>query len=501
MHRRIHVVGTCRYLGDRSVMAPYLRSRVEGELRSVLERRDLLGTLVRALGSPLNVVLPDQLARNVETFREVYRKHRLGGQMYFAHKANRSSALVRRLAAADAGIDVASVAELQHALGAGFAGSRIMATGPKSREFLWLAARAGVTVNADSTAELAELAALVAAHKLPRVRVMARLSGFASEGVKVLSRTSRFGIPAGEPGGLWDVLEKHPDQLGFLGFAYHLDTIGLAEKVAALEGCLRAVDEAHRRGLTPRAIDIGGGFGVNYLADGGQWADWTTELTAAVLGRRPPLTWNGHGYGLRNENGKVRGVLGLYPGHRPLAGPAYLDRLLATEAVSLRRPLGTLLLDTMCDLYVEPGRSLLDQCGAVLVTVAEVRTGVDGDVLVRLDANARDISTEEHGVQMDPILLGSPETTGSGPAGVYLLGNLCLESDLLTRRKVFLPEVPRPGDVLAFPNTAGYFMDFSAGRALMQPTANTVAVYRDGDDWRWCLDEQFWPVDRREDTP
>jgi diaminopimelate decarboxylase len=155
----------------------------------------------------------------------------------------------------------------------------------------------------------------------------------------------------------------------------------------------------------------------------------------------------------------------------------------------------------MCDLYVEPGRSLLDQCGAVLATVAEVRTGVDGDVLVRLDANARDISTEEQGVQMDPILLRVPEMTGSGPAGVYLLGNLCLESDLLTRRKVFLPDVPRPGDVLAFPNTAGYFMDFSAGRALMQPTARTVAVYRDGDDWRWCLDEQFWPVDRREDTP
>ncbi|GAA1643864.1 hypothetical protein [Actinoplanes couchii] len=76
--------------------------------------------------------------------------------------------------------------------------------------------------------------------------------------------------------------------------------------------------------------------------DGAQWEAWTTELTAAVLGRRPPITWNGHGYGLRDE-----------------AGP--------------------------------------------------------------------------------------PE-----PAGVHLAGDLCLEADLITRRKVVLPRGPCPGDLLVF---------------------------------------------------
>jgi diaminopimelate decarboxylase len=485
-------------------MAPYLEPRVEGDLQSLLDRTDLLRTLVKALGSPLNVVLPDQIARNVEDFRAIYGEHRLAGRIYFAHKANRSSALIRRLAATEAGIDVASLAELQHALGAGFDGSRIMATGPKSRDFLWLAARAGAIVNADSVTELAELAAIVTAHDLPRVQVMARLSGFAPGGVNVLTRASRFGIGAGDLGPLWDVLEKHRDELELHGVAYHLDTVGLTEKAAALDGCLAAIDEAHRRGLAPRAIDVGGGFGVNYLAHRSQWEEWTTELTAAVLGRRPPLTWNGHGYGLRNENGKVRGALGLYPAYRPLAGPAYLDRLLGTASPALRRPLGSLLLDTMCDLYTEPGRALLDQCGLVLATVEEVRTGTD--TFVRLACNARDVSIEEHGVAMDPVLLparqsaGVSEAAGSEPAGVYLLGNLCLESDLITRRQVFLPQLPQPGDVLAFANTAGYFMDFSAGQALMQPTARTVAAYRTGNDWQWCLDEQFWPTDRREGT-
>ena len=477
-------------------MAPYLQPRLEGDLRSVLEDPDLARQLIDALGSPLNLVLPEQVARNLQSFRVVYGRHHLGGQVYFAHKANRSHALVRRLAATDAGIDVASLAELQHALGAGFGPHRIMATGPKDREFLWLAARAGVIVNADSAAELAQLAAIVAAYALPTVRVMARLSGFASTGVNVMTRTSRFGTPAGDPAAVWDVLEKHRDELDFVGVAYHLDTIGLPEKAAALEGCLRATDEAQQRGLRPRAIDIGGGFGVNYLADERQWEDWTTELTGAVLGRRSPLTWNGHGYGLRNEGGKVRGSLGVYPAHRPLAGPAYLDRLLGTMAPSLGRPLGTLLLDSMCDLYAEPGRALLDQCGAVLVEVLEARERGDGDILLRLGCNAGDVSLEEHGVLMDPVLLRAADRSAAGPVGVYLLGNLCLEADLLTRRKVFLPEPPRPGDVLAFVNTAGYSMDFNAGHALMQPVARTVAAYRDGGDWQWCLDEQYWPVGR-----
>jgi diaminopimelate decarboxylase len=407
--------------------------------------------------------------------------------------------LPRARAGADAGIDVASRGEVQHALGAGFGPARIMATGPKSREFLWLAARTGSIVNADSVTELTELAAIVAARRLPPVRVMARLSGFTTAGTNVMSRASRFGIPATGLAALWDALEKHREQLDFLGVAYHLDTVGLPEKAAALDGCLYAMDQAVERGLSPRAIDIGGGFGVNYLADGAQWEAWTTELTAAVLGKRPPLTWNGHGYGLRNEGGTVRGALSVYPAHRDVAGPAYLDRLLRAESAAHRRQLGTLVLDHLYDLHTEPGRALLDQCGAVLLRVEEVRDDGRGETLVRVAGNGGDLGLEPHGVLMDPVHVPRGEPAPEEPAGVYLTGNLCLEADLITRRKVFLPRPPRPGDLLVFANTAGYLMDFSASRALMQPTARTVAAYRGPGGWQWCLDERYWPVTGREE--
>ena len=474
-------------------MTLHLSPRIDPALHSVLTESDLPGRLIEALGSPLGVVLPSQLAGNVAAFRTVQAEHHLGGRVWFAHKATGSSALVRELATLQAGIDVASLGELQHALGAGFTPDRVMATGPKNADFLWLCAQSGVTVNADSLAEISALADLVRSHRLPRAKVMVRLSEFTAPGVRVGSRRSRFGIPAESFPRALDLFDKHPDALEPVGVGFHLDTQGLPEKAAAVEGCLAALEACRERGLRPWALDVGGGFGVSYLADGADWERWTSALTEAVLGRRAPLTWNGHGYGLRNEGGTVRGALSLYPGHRPVAGAGYLDRLLRTPAPGQRRPLGELLLDNMYDLHVEPGRALVDQCGLLLATVLEVRDDDGGDTLIRLDCNARDVSMEEHGVLMDPIVVPRSGATGPGPVGAYLFGNLCLESDLITRRKVFLPARPRAGDVLAFVNTAGYFMDLSATQALRQPIGRKVALYRTGGSWRWCLDEQYWP--------
>ncbi|MGI5355035.1 Y4yA family PLP-dependent enzyme [Streptomyces sp. CA-252508] len=479
----------------------HLEPRLEQLPAALLEDgRPLLHALVDALGSPLNVVLPDQIARNAESFRAVLHRHRITGRIFYAHKANRSSALVRRLVTTDADLDAASLGELQHALASGWTGDRIMTTGPKDPEFLWLAARAGAVVNADGPGEVEQAAGLVRAYGLPRLRVVLRLSGFGTSGTTLLSRRSRFGTPARALKDLLDTVDLHRDAVEPIGVGYHLDTTSLDEKAAALEGCLLAMEETRARGFSPRAIDVGGGFGVSYLAHAEQWDRYTTALTEAVMGTRPPMTWDGHGYGLRKENGTLRGTLGLYPAHRPLAGAGYLDALLSRPAQALGgRPLGTLLLEGLHDLYVEPGRALVDQCGLTLGRVLDVREAESGGHVVRLAMNAGDTGLEDHGVLVDPVLVprdGPPGGGGARPAAVHLMGNLCLESDLITRRVVHLPRLPRPGDLLAFPNTAGYCMDFGATHAQQQPVARKVAVHREGESWHWCLDEQYWPITR-----
>ncbi|MEU3774917.1 Y4yA family PLP-dependent enzyme [Streptomyces sp. NPDC032472] len=497
----------------------YLEPRLTTGPASLLRSGPFLHGLVEALGSPLGVVLPSETEHNTAGFEAVLRRHHLSGRIFFAHKATGSSALVRHLAAhTGSGLDAASLQELQHALGAGFTPDRIMATGPKDPAFLWLAARTGATVNADGPGELERAARLVRSYGLPRLRVLLRLSGFETTGPRTLSRSSRFGTAVKALGPLLDLLDTLRDAVEPVGVGYHLDTTSTDEKATALEGCLRAVEELRLRGFTPRAVDVGGGFGVSYLAHAAQWERYTTALTEAALGRRAPLTWGGHGYGLRVEHGTLRGALALYPAYRPAAGPAYLDELLSRPAPALGRPLGTLLLESLCDLYAEPGRALVDQCGLTLGRVLEVRTDAEGPPRVRLALNAGDVGLEDHGVLVDPVLVGrddvsadasadaSADTSGGGngsaagdrgTVGVHLMGSLCLEADLITRRTVFLPRLPRPGDLLAFPNTAGYCMDFTATRAQRQPPARKVAVRaarEEGGAWRWCLDEEYWPV-------
>jgi diaminopimelate decarboxylase len=397
-------------------------------------------------------------------------------------------------------VDVASLGELRHALGCGFTPDRILATGPKDTEFLWLCARAGVTVALDSAAELTVLAGLVERFRMPRVRVTLRLSGFESSGARLLSRRSRFGTPVAGLGGSLDAVAARADAVELVGVAYHLDTTGLEEKALALEQCLLAAEECRRRGLSPVAVDVGGGFGVDYLADREQWERYTSALAEAVLGLRPPMTWGGYGYGLRDEGGTLGGALGLYPAHRPVAGPRYLDALLASPAPAFGgRPLGELLLEHLYDLVTEPGRALLDQCGITLARVVEVRRGEDGDLLVRLAAKADDVALEDHGVLLDPVLVPRPDADGDGatapaPVRAYLFGGLCLEGDLITRRAVHLPFAPRVGDLMAFVNTAGYCMDFHATGAQLRPGARKVAAWRESGAWRWCLDEEYWPT-------
>ncbi|MFE7753345.1 Y4yA family PLP-dependent enzyme [Streptomyces sp. NPDC057428] len=483
----------------------FLDPRIEPPLTPLLASSRFLHDLVDGLGSPLNVVVPDRIAENVAGFRSVYRSHHLEGDVSFAHKANRSSALVRRLAATGAAMDVASLGELQHALACGFTPDRIGATGPKEPEFLWLAALTGVTVHIEGQAELELLAALVRRHGLPRVRVLLRLSEFSGTAVKVLSRRSRFGLPAAELAGLLDVCERHHEAVEVIGVSYHLDTISLDEKALALEGCVRAMDECRARGMRPRVIDIGGGFGVNYLADGAQWEHYTSQLTLAAMGRREPLAWRNHSYGLSSEGGTLRGSLELYPSYRPVAGADYLDELLRSPAPTLGRPLATLLLENLYDLCVEPGRALLDQCGLTLARVLEARREPDGTHSIRLAMNADDCALEEHGILMDPIVLhrGKPwpaTENATESFGVHLHGNLCLESDLITRRLVLLPRLPAPGDLLAFANTAGYCMDFNAQHAQQRPLARKVAAYQGPGGWQWRLDDQYWPIHSAEDA-
>jgi len=454
----------------------------------------LLFELVNGFGSPLNLLFPELILENKTKFLKVFKKHQILGKVYFAHKTNQSSSLVRQLAMeSDSYIDVASVGELKHALQSGFTGKQIGATGPKTDAFLLLCIQHDVLVSVDNQQEL-DLIATIAKNLGKTTKITIRLNGFTSENAKVITKTSRFGIPLSEIGIVLQQVSQ-AKALELVGFAFHLDSTAIKERVIAIETLIKLVDQAQELGLNPHLINIGGGYKVSYLENQKQWDTYTSAIKEAVLGQRESFTWNGYSFGLWSENRKLKGTLNTYQFFDQQNSDKYLDEILSQPSSFSTQTLGEVLRDRMLEVMIEPGRSLADQCGITIGKVMFVKQSAQGENLLGLEMNRADVAFLEHEVFVDPLLVSN--TDNQQPFSAYITGNLCLEGDFIFIRKINFPHTPRPGDVLIFANTAGYYSDFSAHSAIKQPRASKVAITQKNNRLYWSQDSLYKPAFKR----
>lgn len=472
-----------------------LRPVVDPAVSAFLNEQSQLRQLVTALGSPLNLLFPGLLKQNIDAYHTVLSKHSLSGRVFFAHKVTMADSLIRQLAVEQVSLDVASLNELRHGLSAGFDGARMEATGPKNAEFLSLCMLHGVTVNVDSVAEIEQLVRLK--KLLPagkKTKLLLRLSGFASSTSQNLVKSSRFGIPLAEVDAAFQLLQEHEKDFSLLGFAFHLDTVTVHERLTAIEKCLDLLEQAVSLGFEPNVLNIGGGFRVNYLQSQQDWSHYASALKESVLGTGQPLTWQKAGFGMSVDNGKLKGTFNTYGYHEPNPGAKFLDEILNSQLAARQdKTVAAILQSNMIELWIEPGRSLVDQCGVTVARVNSVRKASTGEQLVSLNMKRQDVAFLDQELFVDPVVLYRSPPTGEAPhtVPVFFAGDLCLESDLICRHLTFLQKLPEEGDLVAFVNTAGYYMDFSASQAIMQPVARKVAILKQGDKFSWVADEQF----------
>ena len=473
-----------------------LRPKVSPLLHRFLRERELLSQLLNGMGSPLNLLFPQAVIPNLIPFENVLSKYKVPGRIFFAHKANQSHSVLSELALTGAGVDVASVQELRHALGCGFTGARIEATGPKNEEFLYLCLMHGVVVNVDSAQELEQVAALKALlGKSEKVQILLRLNDFKGSQNNVIAKQSRFGTRFGEVPELLTRVAELGDDMELLGFSFHLDSVSLDERVVAIENCFRAIELAIDLGMEPRVINAGGHFRVNYLEYEEDWIGYESAVKRAVLGIGPEVTWQNKHFGLTLVANRIRGIFTSYGFFEGTTGAAFLQKILESELPSYAyKKIGALLRENEIALWLEPGRALLDQAGITLAVVNTVKTSSSGDTLVVLNMKRSDIGYLDQEIFVDPILIGADASKDNSYVPVYLAGSLCLESDLIYRHLTYLPALPKPGDILAFVNTAAYSMDFSASNTAMQPPATRLAVSERGTAFNWISDERYTPV-------
>lgn len=482
--------GTC---GCQSACA--VMPKIDDLLSKFISDKTDLFKMVEAKGSPLNIVFPEMVLANRSAFQQVLTKRGIKGTVFFTSKPNKSRAIMSALSLDKANVDVSSEGALLHALSCGVSGDLIQASGPKSIDYLYLALMHRALISVDSEFEMELIKKLTSSNlNLPQANILVRICSLKAKQNKFSASDIPFGIRVESMSGILTKILESTQRIKFQGIHFHVLGGDMSERLVAFENAIESIRLAYRQQLQPKIINIGGGFKVRFAAERSQWHKFQSYIRESLLGKSLPITWNGTAFGLRVEAGRIAGSVN-YPDHYPdRAGSEELDDFLnMRSALYDDCSVSEILRDMMLELYVEPGRALLDQAGITVAEVSSVKISASGQNLLMLNINHSNLLSREHKLLTQPVFVARGPRKASTD-GYYLFGNLCIGSDLIQYQKVYPGFVPEAGDLVVFINTAGYLMDFVESEVLHQKTARKLATFLTKDGFITQDDENTGPA-------
>ncbi|MEL5959206.1 diaminopimelate decarboxylase [Streptomyces sp. CLV115] len=331
-------------------------------------------------------------------------------QHTFAAKACGLVPVLRLLADAGMGCEVASPGELEQALAAGFRYDRLVFDSPaKTVGELKFALAHGIAINLDNFQELARVDRLLAGREAAGpigLRVNPQVGAGAIGAMSTATATSKFGVALRDPGAVDAVTEAFERRPWLNRLHAHVGSQGcplplIAEGIrVAYELAERINDRLGHARIT--GIDIGGGLPVNFTDEDDRptYADHVAELREAVPG----------------------------------------------------------LFDGRYTLVTEFGRSLLAKSGTI-GTVVEYTKSAGGRRIAVTHAGAQVATRTVFMPGSWPLRVGVFDAAGRpkrGPAQVVDIAGPCCFAGDLTATGVWLPAI-EPGDVVALHDTGAYY--------------------------------------------
>lgn len=442
-------------------------------IESFLQNKKNLFSLVEKYGSPLNVTFPEHMTSNIKEFKQVYEKYDIDGEIYFAHKPNKSKVFPAYAKKQSIGIDVASLGELNNALQADFPKEKIEATGPKSTQFLFALIKNKTLINVDSILEIKRIIEIAKTLKTT-ASILVRISQFNKS--TSFSKLERFGIPYSDLNMVKELLESNKSQITLKGFSFHFNHSKIEPRIDAIEKLTNHLLIFQQLGFDQcQTINIGGGFEINFLQSKLEWENYINFMKKTVLGDiKDRLSFNGNNYGFFNDNDTIKGTITIPDFYQEVAKGDYLEKILQSKLKSFEnQSIGKFFSENFIKLAIEPGKSLLDQCGITIVKVLDIKkSGLENIIVTEM--NFSNLNSDRYEMFTDPIVITKKHKTPEVFA-CFIVGNLCLESDTICNRKVFLTHTPEPEDLLVFANTAPYRMDFVESDTLLQKKATKLA--------------------------
>jgi len=444
----------------------------------LLSTPESLQRAVDKFESPLNVHSVIPFHENIDTYSNVFNECKVKHKIYFARKANKCIEFPIASAKAGQGVDTASYRELKQCLDAKIDPENIVLTGSvKNEKLLKLAVDHKVTIVLDNEDEWMLLKQIIQSHPT-KVKVCIRLCGFKFEG-KILP--TRFGFSLDEAFQMIQQIHYEEEMVEFTGLHFHLNGYSVEQRVAAIEQSIQLIDRLKAVNIITHSLDIGGGILMNYLKEASEWEKFNKELKRAILGEREEITYQNDPLGIIKIDNQLYGEPTVYPYFNTLNKDKLLRKILTSQSSVYQKPIYELLKDRAIELRMEPGRSLLDQCGITVAKIAFRRKDTEGNWLFGLEMNRTQLRSSSADFLLDPIHIPKEVREEQEKTYGYLVGAYCLEQEFILKRKIQFNQFPNVGDLIVIPNTAGYMMHFFESEAHLFELANNV--FYDGKDF------------------
>lgn len=460
--------------------------KISESTQELLDDKETVFGMFEEDNTPKHVLFPERLRKNIDQLEKVFSDIGIEHSIYLAHKPTKSPVLVKKAEEAGINIDVASNPELESALKAGFEGDRIECTGPKNRNFIEEAVKKGCLISLDSISEL-ELLEKVLEKQDTTSEVLIRVANPENPDRDLSLPVSKFGVNRDQVEEAIDAIGEN-ESLILKGFHFHNDIREADSKAGFVADCLELIKESYSKGLRPDTINIGGGLRTNQLEDLGDWTEFIANLEEDIVEDRQTETWRDNGYGMHlNLKGRVSGRDKLQGRFTERTYDKVLENMFSYRYDA--RPLSDQISENLFQIMVEPGKLLLDQCGVTFVKVLGTKNLPNGEKLVYVDANKYNLSGNMSEQLTDPVHIQQEEEGESCEA--FIGGNLCLEEDLLTHRKIEFESEPKKGDLLCFINTVSNYVDFEDAAPHMHPRGERNVAVKQEDEWKIKSEDEY----------
>lgn len=403
--------------------------------------------LFAVFDAPVNVLFSKNLISNIKKYKDIFVNYKMDNNIFFSCKSNKSLAFLKICAMNGCGIEVSSIYELKDALK--FT-NKIISSGPaKTVDFLELSIDNDAIISVDDLEELKKIREI---NKFTKV--------FLRMNDVVDNMTSRFGINIGQINECLRIIKS--SKIEIIGFSFHINNYNLDDRIYAIR---KVIELSEKHDIKIKYIDIGGGFPSNYC---------NKENYEKFLKRVNP-----------NMFFKHKKFNDFYTYYSDISNEKSLEYILSSVS--------SILNDIQ--IIIEPGRSLLNNCGISIYKVEYLKKLPNGERILVTNGNINCLSEQWFNTDylIEPILYKRNKDSNKigKPIFASVAGNLCLEQDMITWRKIKFDYLPEPGDYLIYYNTAGYQMDSNESNFHKIPLVKKFVVEKVDNEYEIREDDKY----------